>query len=218
MTYPRTSPVASSLEKLDPTWDERFGMRVPLRFRGIEEEKAQFGDLAVSDLSALPKLGLKGAGALAWLSEAGIPVPDGIYDWNRMEGDGLVLRIDRNEVFLEEGSRGAVVGRLAARPGLGTTELVQRVEHQEAGFLLSGGRAWEVLRQVCSYDFRDASETVVMTRAAAVSCMVLPGRVAGVPVYRIWCVPSYGVYLWDNLLQIVSGLGGSAVGLACFCD
>jgi len=214
MTYPRSSALESSLESLGPIWTERFGMRVPLRFREIEEERKQFENLAICDLSALPKMGVKGRGAVACLREEGLTVPERIYGWRQLEDGGLAIRTDRNEVFLEEGIEGSTLAGLSKKLGRGATS-VDRVERQDTCLLLSGSRAIEVLRQTCSFNFSVESETVVMTRIALVSCMVLSCREAGVPVYRIWCIPSYGVYLWENLLQIVAELGGDAVGVEC---
>ena len=59
MSYPRISPIHSELEKLNPNWGELFRMQVALRFGSLDEEKQRLSDLALCDLSALPKLGLK---------------------------------------------------------------------------------------------------------------------------------------------------------------
>ena len=57
-----------------------------------------------------------------------------------------------------------------------------------------------------------------MTRVALVSCAIFPTAIAGAPAFRIWFIPSYAVYLWRNLLQIVRDLGGDAVGVSSLTD
>ena len=47
------------------------------------------------------------------------------------------------------------------------------------------------------------------------SCMVLRQGGEESSGFRIWCEPSYGVYLWGSLLDIVRDLGGSPVGWEC---
>ncbi len=214
MTYPRTSPVQSELEKLEPVWGELHAMRCPLRFAEPEEESERLGDLALCDLSALPKLGLKGSGAERWLRERGCPIPDKVYDWETIEEGGLIVRVDGEEFFLEDGLTGSRVADLAVVSGEGDYGFCP-VQRQDTGLLLSGRRAEDVLRQTCSFNFEGAGEKLVMTRVALVSCAILPIRIRGTLAFRLWFVPSYGIYLWQNLIQIVKELGGYAVGCEC---
>ena len=214
MSYPRISPIHSELEKLNPNWGELFRMQVALRFGSLDEEKQRLSDLALCDLSALPKLGLKGTGCEEWLRNKKVVIPRQLYEHEEIEGDGLVIRTDRNEFFLEEGMNGEAVGQLSSSLGLGSGGCY-RVERQDTGLLLAGQRASDVLRQTCSYPFSGDEKQLVMTRVALVSCAILPTRIFGVPAFRIWFIPSYGIYLWQNLLQIARELGGGAIGIEC---
>lgn len=214
MTYPRTSPVHSELEKLEPVWGELHAMACPLRYAAPEVESECLRNLALCDLSALPKLGLKGKGAEEWLLERGCPIPDKVYEWETIEEGGLIVRVDGEEFFLEDGLTGRGVADLAVALG-GSDDELCRVQRQDTGLLLSGKRAVDVLRQTCSFNFEGAREKLVMTRVALVSCAILPTRIRGTLAFRLWFVPSYGIYLWQNLFQIVKELGGHAVGYEC---
>lgn len=189
-------------------------MAAVLRFSGPEQEDRLKQRLALADLSCLPRLGLKGAGVLAWLLENGLTASETLYAVTAIEDRGILVRIDREEVILEDGLHGQVVSRIRDRlsanpPG------VYRVERQEASFLLIGSRTHEVLSQTCGHHFRESEGQVVLSRVAGVSCRLLQVEASGIAGFRIWLDPSYSVYLWETLLGIVREDGGDAVGLGC---
>ena len=208
----RRSPVHDCLEELNPVWTEIHGMTVPLRFKESATETNLKTDLSLCDLSCLPKMSLKGSESLAWMTQAGIPVPERVYEHCSLEDGSLVIRIDRQEVFLEDGPASHRVaefeGELSSCP-LG----IHWVRRQDASFSLTGTRSNAVLRETCGVDFSQPPDAVVMTRVAGVSCMVLPLQAKGAPAFRFWLDPSYGSYLWEALLEIVRDQGGDAVGL-----
>ena len=230
----RVSAVQACLERLGAVWNEREGavregaVR-PVHFGDPEAEAAIAPVLALADRGTIPRIGLKGPDAIGWARAQGIPVPDEIYGWTRAAGGGLSVRVGGGELFLEGPHADAAEEGLAGAPS-GTA--CWPVRREDAAFLLCGERALEVLAQACSYDFRGAAGTFVMTRVAMVSCSILVegGLVEGglaegglaevdgeadaarVPVYHLWAAASYGPYLWDELLAIVRDCGGGPVG------
>lgn len=225
----RLSAVHACLERLGAVWDEREGavregaMR-PVHFGDPEAEAAIAPVLALADRGTIPRIGLKGPDAIGWARAQGIPVPDEIYGWTRAAGGGLSVRVGSGELFLEGPHADAAEEGLARAPS-GTA--CWPVRREDAAFLLCGARALEVLAQACSYDFRGAAGTFVMTRVAMVSCSILveggladgsqaevdgEEDAAGGPVYHLWAAASYGLYLWDELLAIVRDCGGGPVG------
>ncbi len=230
----RRSAVQACLERLGAVWDEsegavREGAVRPVHFGDPEAEAAIAPVLALADRGTIPRIGLKGPDAIGWARARGIPVPDEIYGWTRAAGGGLSVRVGSGELFLEGPHAAAAEEGLAGAPS-GTA--CWPVRREDAAFLLCGERALEVLAQACSYDFRGAAGTFVMTRVAMVSCSILVegglvegGLVegglaavdgeedaAGGPVYHLWTAASYGLYLWDELLAIVRDCGGGPVG------
>ena len=189
-------------------------MTAALRFADPEQEDRLKQHLALTDLSCLPRLGLKGAGVLAWLRENGLQTGAALSAVTPIEEHGILVRIDREEVILEDGLRGQVVSRI--QEGLSSNPPgVYRVERQEASFLLIGSRTDEVLSQTCGHEFRESERQVVLSRVAGVSCRLLRVEASGIAGLRIWLDPSYSVYLWETLLGIVREDGGDAVGLGC---
>jgi len=209
----RRSPVHDCLEELNPVWAEIHSMKVPLRFKDLVNETQLKTELSLCDLSCLPKMSVKGPESLAWLAQAGIPVPENVYEHCSLEDGSLVIRTDRQEVFLEDGPASDRVSELERE--LTSHPLgVYLVRRQDASFLLTGVRSNAVLRETCGVDFSQPPDAVVMTRVAGVSCMVLSLQAEESPAFRFWLDPSYGSYLWEALLEIVHDQGGDAIGLA----
>jgi len=199
---------------LNPEWRQIQGMPAAWSFQSLEAEKSNMADLALCDCSCLPRTSLKGPAAVAWLEGLGIAVPPKLYEHSNWNGEGLIIRVDKQEVFLEDdlerqGVKQIMEHHLAAPSG------VYRVERQDASFLLSGARAGEVLLETCGYDFRPSGNHLVMTRVAGVSCAVLRLEKSKVPLFRFWLDCSYGAYLWEALHEIVHDHGGDVVGMGC---
>ena len=47
-----------------------------------------------------------------------------------------------------------------------------------------------------------------MTLMVGVSVLVLPQRHPDGAIYRIWCDPSFGKYLWETLEEVVQKMPG----------
>ena len=57
-------------------------------------------------------------------------------------------------------------------------------------------------------------EDTVYTRIAGGNGGVLPQSQGEATYYALWLDPSYAVYLWETLLEIVTELGGGAIETA----
>ncbi len=211
--YKRHSSLKNQFEKQRPEWGNFHAMEVPLHFDSQQSESASMRELAICDVSALPKLGVKGKGAAAWLSGEGFPIPNGTYERMPLDNGAMIIRLATDEFFLEDSLEGEAVANLSSRLGYGL-DGVYRVERQDTGLLISGRHAHEVLAQTCSYPFEGNEEKVVMTRVALVSCAILPLILKEVQTFRLWFSSTYGIYLWQSLAEIVEDLGGKTVGVA----
>jgi sarcosine oxidase subunit gamma len=217
MTDPaeRRSPVHDLLASRAAQWGRLGDTQVALRFGPAEEEAAAVRTLALADASALPKLGVKGPGAEAWLRGQEVEVPPATYDTRPLAGGGLIARLGAGDFFLEGGPAGGLLPRLRER--LAGALGVYPVERQDATFLLAGSRAPEVLAQVCSIDFATAPpRRLILTRSAGVNCGVLPEPRDELAVFRLWVDYTYAASFWESLAEIAEEVGGRVVGAACF--
>lgn len=174
--------------------------------------------VALADLSALGKTGLKGPAAAAWLEGHGIPVPQQYNSWLPLPQGGLIARLAVSEFFIEDAPGGITASGLAheLEPAVAGVWPVLR---QDAGIALAGDRVAELLAQTCSFNFAALGpndRTAVMTSMAGVAVLAIRGSHLDAPCYRIWCDPTYAPYLWDTLAGIAVELGGGVVSAQVF--
>ena len=168
---------------------------------------APAGDLLkITDLSLLPRTGVKGPGAADWLGALGIELPSAPNSWNYLPPSGLIARLGKTE-YLIDGNAMTVEKLMSSARTAG----VYPVLRQDLAFSLSGSRVNELLLQTCNVDFRilDADPSkLVMTSMVGVTVTVVPIKTGTSPCYRLWCDGTYGHYLWKTLTGIIDELGG----------
>ncbi len=171
----------------------------------IAETPSRVATVSLRDLSTRPKLGVKGPGAATWLKQQGIELPTETYDTRSLKDGGLIARLGSADFFLE-GAGEEEVSRLSAELSRGPAQ-VYRVERQDAGFLLAGGRSLDVLAQLCSMDFRTAlPRRLILTRAGGINCAILLDPMGEEPAFRLWLDYTFGVSFWESLVQIAEDL------------
>lgn len=207
----RTSPLFDVIASRAPRWGEVYGMPAALGYAKEADPDA----LALADGSCFARAGLKGPQAAAWLARQGVPVPPQPNHWAPLPAGGLIGRLATSEFFLEEEGAGTTATSVATALGTGT-QGVYPVLRQDAELVLSGRGALEVLAQTCNVNFGTiypASKELVMTSMVGVSVLVIPQRLNGTLLFRIWCDPTLGPFLWRTLLEIVEEAGGGPIGL-----
>jgi hypothetical protein len=201
----KRSPFHTKLEVLKPKWGEAKSMAVALSFGEAQDELLAQKHLAMADLSFFPKLVVKGPAAVSWLEEQGIDPPTEVLATSDFSGGGLVIRSDRQEVFLEDGVNSQRVAHLDALLPLNDLGAF-RVLRQDASLLLCG-------QQACGFNFSTHVSGLVMTRVAGVSCWVLKVTIQDAEGFRLWMDASYAPYFWAELYKIVAELNGRCIGL-----
>lgn len=174
-------------------------------------DDANAAHLGIADLSFLTRFGVKGAGAAAWLSSGGIPIPEHPNTWCWLSQGGIVARLGRNEFLIEDSLDSDVAPRLAETCQQPPSK-VYPVLRQDLAIALCGTEIHQLLLQTCSINFSSLSlnqSPVILTSMVGVAVIVIPQTEQ---LYRIWCDGTFGAYLWRTLLAIASELGGGAVG------
>lgn len=208
----RISPVHESLEHLHARWAVAHDMPVAADFGDPLAERAAAERVGLCDVSALPRVTIKGPAAASFLADRGLWVPDRVYGHFPLPDGGLIVRTGGAEFFIEDAWQGGTVARLI-RDSEARVPGVYPVPRQDVSIIICGGLSTELLAQTCSYDFAAGGYDFVMTQVAGVSCAVLPRQVFAARVFRLWADGTYGHYLWEALIQIARELGGGALGL-----
>ena len=167
-------------------------------------------ELEIVDLSFIPRFGVKGAGAEAWLATQSIAVPDLPNSWTFLSKGGIIARLGTNEFLIEDRTIAPQLITACKSP----PAKVYPVLRQDLAIALIGTKVNELLLQTCSFNFQSlsiAEHPVILTLIAGVNVTVIPGVLQEQPFYRIWCDGTFGVYLWQTLNAIVSELNGGEV-------
>jgi sarcosine oxidase subunit gamma len=168
---------------------------------------------------ALPerRFGVKGPRAAEALQQLGLAVPGRPNSWaplrsvDRDDSWNVVGRLGFTEFFVEERGEAhgvAALEQLVAGDFAGAYPVLR----EDAAIVIGGASATDVLAQVCNVDFSAVDLTqrpVVMTLMVGVGVLVLPQyQEDDGAIYRIWCDPSYGAYLWQALEEVVGKIPG----------
>ena len=167
------------------------------------------------------RLGVKGPRAAEWLIAQDVILPMAANSWVHSAAGGgsgalLVARLGASEFFLEDAADGSELTgislKLAARP-----PGVYPVLREDSAFQLSGEGVHDVLAQVCNVEFAGLvlnSHPVIMTLMIGVAVLVVPQEIAAERRYRIWCDPTFGPSLSENLEAVVADCGGITRGVS----
>jgi sarcosine oxidase subunit gamma len=207
----RLSPIHDSLQLLDGSWRDINGMPSLVRLPSDRQYASQLG---IADLSFLTRFGVKGANAAEWLTDRGLPIPDRPNTWHPLPEGGIIAKLGLTEFLIEDSVDSAIAPCLAAECQSPPAK-VYPVLRQDLALGLVGDRVNDLLRQICSFNFRalDLSDRpVVLTVAIGVTVTVMPLDIKGKLCFRIWGDRTFGTYFWQTLVEIATQLGGGAIG------
>jgi sarcosine oxidase subunit gamma len=167
---------------------------------------------------ALPqrRVGIKGPRAAEALKQLRLAVPARpncwapMHDQDREDSWNIVGRLGFTEFFVEERGEAAGVAALEQLTA-GDFAGAYPVLREDLGLVLGGDRVTEVLAQVCNVNFNAlviGQRPIVMTLMVGVGVLVLPQQQPDGAIYRIWCDPSFGTYLWETLEEVVQKMPG----------
>lgn len=205
----RTSPLHFEHAARVERWGVLRDMQVPLAFK----QEGAGTEPGLADASAFARWGCKGPAAPEWLSSLGLSVPVQPNHWAELPGGGVLGRLGHTEFFLEDGPGDNAVDRVSASVD-GAPRDVCVVPHQDAAIVLIGTRALDLLAETCNINFgaiRPEERELVMTSMMGVTVLVIPENRTR---FRIWCDPTFGLYLWRTLSGIAQELGGGPIGLS----
>jgi sarcosine oxidase subunit gamma len=156
------------------------------------------------------RFGVKGPRAAELLKELKLAVPATPNSWSPLrESDrddswNVIGRLGSTEFFIEEAGDASGIAALEEHTREGAPGAYP-VLREDVALVLGGGRAADVLAQVCNVNFAALSQhAVVMTLMIGVAVLVMPQETDEGRAYRIWCDPSFGSYLQSELEKMVN--------------
>ncbi len=220
------SPIYRQLVELGADFAEVAGAACAMGFGGdLEAEISRARDLAICDLSALPRAGFKGREAQSWPAAQGLVISP---DNNRavVQDDGaLVARLADSEVLIlsdlacESGLCERLAQAWSPDPDPGAYPVPRR--DTNCWFMISGVHADALFAKLCAIDLRPhkfLNLAVAQTSIARLNGIVIRADSIGPGgdclAYHLLTDSAAAGYMWMCLLDAMAEWGGAPVGLA----
>ncbi|MFQ5549007.1 MAG: sarcosine oxidase [Woeseia sp.] len=217
----RRSPIYRRHLALGASFTAFADAAVVTEYGDARDEQATAVDLAIADLSVLPRSGFRGKGAAAWLEGHDIGLPSSANKALRQADGSLVARLSNDEYLLLGNltDESGPATRTSAAWSLDTTDHVYDLPRADShGWLaVTGGHASSMLAKVCGVDLRlqkFPDGDVAQTSVARTNAIVIRADRGSCPCFFILGDASVTEYLWGALLDAMREFGGRAIGIA----
>jgi sarcosine oxidase subunit gamma len=174
--------------------------------------------LGLADLSPLPRTGVRGHRALAWLDEQGWPVPGRNNEAVATGAGDLVLRLGDAEALVAAAPAGdgtAVRTLAQAIPGSGAWHVPRGESH--CAFALHGDDAVACLAKLCGIDLRPRqfpAGAIAQTSVARLNTIVCrPPSDAQGRTFHLFADSAAALWFWDVLADAAAEFGGGPLGV-----
>jgi len=215
------------------TTPDQFNRRSPLH-AWFSEQGATFTDigdaavvsgfpdreappLGLLDLTPLPRTGVKGRRALAWLAEVGWPVP-GTNNTSVVTASAQrVARLADGEALILSaiaGDAGRVRELADAIPGAGAWPVARR--DGSCWFLLAGDAAVDCLQKLCGIDLRPErfpADAVAQTSVARTNAVLIRDAALPRPAFHILADSASTGWFHAALLDAMAEFDGAPMGV-----
>jgi sarcosine oxidase subunit gamma len=210
LTY--RSPVYRELRNLEAEFVEINGYAVATSIGDASTQASTARNLALCDLSGLPRMGVKGRQTGKWLTTQGLSVPT---EPNRalQQDDGLLLAMLADNEGLVLGDmeqRGRNVERLTRalqdteEPSEPPTRILVPRQHGQAWFRVTGREMAAAMAKLCAVDLRPAyfhNLQVAQTSVARLNTIVIRDDLIDIPAVHLLSDVASAGYLWECILD-----------------
>jgi len=189
----------------------------------IAEEYKQAQVLSICDLCTLPRIGFKGAGALAWLKSQNITLPELPNTTTQQNNGGLAAKLSEQEVLI-------LSDIFALSQDVNNLSTAADIEHQDCDqktyvlprgdshcwLAVTGIEAAEMFSKICAIDLRThkfSIGSVAQTSVAKTNAVVIRHDLGSIPCFYILSDISGTEFLWDCLLDAMVEYKGYPVGV-----
>jgi sarcosine oxidase subunit gamma len=180
------------------------------------ERKQAFKQLAVLDLSPLPRFGLKGLNTSAWLANHDVNIGD-TPNWAYPQNDGcLVARLSQRELlFLCDPAHPSMAAdHQYFTPGRDCYTIRRQDTHY--WFALSGTMAPPMLAKLCGVNFAPpafANHRVAQTQVAGTSAIVVRHDLRETLAYYLLGDSACSTFMWTCLVDAMQEYDGRMLGM-----
>ena len=193
---------------------------ITAHYGSLPEERKQAVELALCDLSALPRAGVTGSGATDWLGAQGFAVPTHPNRADRQAGGDVLVRLSDHEHLL--------LGTRILRKGGARTDFpfwrdlpawrLYALPRQDSHccFAVTGAFAPELMSKVSAIDLRlprFAVGQVAQTTLLHLSAIVLRHDLLGCPGYLLLVASTAAQFAFEAILEEMAEFNGTPVGL-----
>jgi sarcosine oxidase subunit gamma len=187
---------------------------------GVANGKAA-STLRLCDLNVLPRWGVKGRGALAWLRAAGANVPESDNRAQRQADGTLIARLSPGEALIlpslsgAAARFGAMLDELPPEGREGCYPAPRRDSH--CWFALAGADASRFFAKLCAVDLsteRFADGSIAQTSVARLSAILIRHDLGGAAAFFVLAESASAQYLWDCLLDAMQEFSGRVIAAA----
>ena len=170
-------------------------------------------DLALIDISPMPRVGIKGREPERWLHIQRYVIDEALNKAYLQEDGSLIARLADNELLWLSGVRTPVRSAEVSRSNARCYSLPRQDSHVE--FMIVGRLSAEMMAKLCGVDLSPQvfdNLDIAQTSAARVSAIIIRADVAMIPAYRILVDSASDRYFWHCLMDAMGEFNGCVVG------
>jgi sarcosine oxidase subunit gamma len=183
-------------------------------------EVEQASALGITDLTPLPRVGFKGAGAPAWAESQGVEIPTRPNRSRSLHAGAVSARLSNEEVLILSDLAGKsrlphiLVNAWSRRTAVNTWLVPRGDSH--CWFALTGAAAAETLSKLCAVDMRAhkfAATDIAQTSVAGCDAIVIRHDLLSHHCFYLLADLSLAQFLWEVLLDAMHEFSGKPVGI-----
>jgi len=221
-SFLKRSPLYRALRSRGADFIEIEGGAVADSFSdGDESENLAIREMAICDLSSLPRQGFKGKGALEWLRKQGVAIGDKDNRAYQQSEGLLAARLAPTEALILGGlsSANALLAQLEGGWSIDTVPDCYAVPRSAANFwfLITGLRAPEMFAKLCGIDLRLHKfpvNAIAQTSVARSVGIIIRANLGTVPAFHLLGDSSSALYMFGCLEDAMKEFDGQPVGIS----
>ena len=190
------------------------------QYNNLEQEKQQYTNLALIDLTTLTRIGFKGNDTPAWLMQQKIKLPEKPNSAIRLADGTLLAKLSFNEyLFLNNlNNNSSSCKTLENSWKMENDKLCYKLHrnHSHSYFLLTGKHSIMLMSKICGVDLADLhfpTHSVAQTSVARLNTIIIKDNIADTTVFHLLFDSASAEYMWHCLLDAMQEFSGKIIGV-----